>query len=108
MELNTDGELTSTVTELNHFDLFKIVAPVEATADMYDGLTGKSCVVTAMFWLILLVMDAWDRNADGLEIEYGELFLSVKNTTCRLVCPMDNSGRETSNRKGIFLIMAFS
>ncbi len=81
MALNMEGEATSTVTELNHFDLFNMVAPVEATEVMYEGLTGKSCVVTVMFWLALLVMDAWERKADGLETEYGELFLSVKNTT---------------------------
>ncbi len=49
IELKIDGELISTVTELNHFDLFNMVAPVDATEEIYDGLTGKSCVVTVMF-----------------------------------------------------------
>jgi hypothetical protein len=42
IELKIDGELISTVTELNHFDLFNMVAPVDANDEMYDGLTGKS------------------------------------------------------------------
>ena len=63
------GELNSIVTELNHFDLFKMVAPVKDTAEMYEGLTGKSWVVIVKFWLILLLMEAWDRNAEGLDTE---------------------------------------
>jgi hypothetical protein len=49
IEIKIDGELISTVTELNHFDLFKMVAPVKDTAEMYEGLTGKSWVVIVMF-----------------------------------------------------------
>ena len=49
MVLNMVGELTSIVTELNHFDLFKMVAPVKDTAEMYEGLTGKSWVVIVKF-----------------------------------------------------------
>ncbi len=53
-------------------------------------------------------MEAWDRNADGLVAEKGELFLSVKNTTWRLDCPLVNNGRKDKITKSIFWTMVFS